>query len=215
MLFRAERRFRFLKSALPEKGRTFMFRNIKGAPGYISKHKKLEVLKLLAAFALIAGLIVIGMVTTGSKKNLLTVVAVLGCLPACRVMASLIAIWPYHSLDAASCARIRESADTVRVFFDFVFTSQEAIYPVCSIAICGHTVCGYMKEKTKLLSGAEEHLKKAVRAEGIQKVSVKIFDNEEAYRKRLIEMRALDTADEGKSDGIELQMANLFMNFSL
>lgn len=41
-------------------------------------------------FGVSIGLYVMGYVTTGSNKNLLTIVAVLGCLPACKSLVNLI-----------------------------------------------------------------------------------------------------------------------------
>ena len=43
-----------------------------------------------------------GYVTTKTKLNLLTVVAVLGCLPASRILVNLIMVMPHDSIDEAT-----------------------------------------------------------------------------------------------------------------
>ena len=62
----------------------------KGTYGYIENHKAYVAIRTLIYFLLCVGLYVMGYVTTGSNKNLLTVVAILGCLPACKSLVNLI-----------------------------------------------------------------------------------------------------------------------------
>ena len=52
-----------------------MFRIKKGHHGYIKRKKRLLLGEVLGLLIGIIGLVVIGVVTTGSRKNLLTVVA--------------------------------------------------------------------------------------------------------------------------------------------
>ena len=54
----------------------------KGRPGYLDSQKKKEILKTAMMFGLVIAIMATGYLTTHTKKNLLTVVAVLGCLPA-------------------------------------------------------------------------------------------------------------------------------------
>ena len=62
----------------------------KGSYGYIKNHRVVAALRTLLFFGVSIGLYVMGYVTTGSNKNLLTIVAVLGCLPACKSLVNLI-----------------------------------------------------------------------------------------------------------------------------
>lgn len=57
----------------------------KGQPGYIKAHKMKYLIFAIVEFAIVAALVILGYVQTGSKMNLLTVVAVVGCrlLPKC------------------------------------------------------------------------------------------------------------------------------------
>ena len=55
----------------------------KGCYGYIRNHKVVTGIRTLLYLGISIGLYVMGYVTTGSNKNLLTIVAILGCLPAC------------------------------------------------------------------------------------------------------------------------------------
>ena len=63
----------------------------KGQKGYLAWNKKMSICKTLVLFAISFAVYAMGIWSTGSNQNLLTIVAVLGCLPACRSAANLIA----------------------------------------------------------------------------------------------------------------------------
>lgn len=69
----------------------------KGHYGYFTYRKKMEFLK--AAFILvgIVILLVIGIVATKSRKNLMTIAAVVSVLPFANVLVIWIALLPFHS----------------------------------------------------------------------------------------------------------------------
>ena len=57
---------------------------MKGSYEYLKARKRRTIFWTLLLFAVSASLFIAGVVTTGTKKNLLTIVAVLGVLPAAR-----------------------------------------------------------------------------------------------------------------------------------
>ena len=54
----------------------------KGNPGYIKSRKTKYLIWALVEFAVVLAIFILGYVQTGTRKNLLTVVAAVGCLPA-------------------------------------------------------------------------------------------------------------------------------------
>ena len=54
----------------------------KGKPGYLNYKKKAEILRTVIYFAIVAAIFLLGYTQTHTRLNLMTVVAVLGCLPA-------------------------------------------------------------------------------------------------------------------------------------
>ena len=73
-----------------------MFRIKKGHHGYIKRKKRLLLGEVLGLLIGIIGLVVIGVVTTGSRKNLLTVVAMVSVIPMVNQLVILIALWKYQ-----------------------------------------------------------------------------------------------------------------------
>ena len=80
----------------------------KGTSGYLRTQKNYEILRTVLYFAISLSLFIAGWVTTGSRENLLTIVAVLGCLPACKSMVSLIMILKCRPMAAGLSQKIQE-----------------------------------------------------------------------------------------------------------
>ena len=69
----------------------------KGKRGYL-KGKKLKNLLIVILFiGLIAGLMITGILITGNKKNIFTIMAILNVLPMAHFLTALIAVFPYKS----------------------------------------------------------------------------------------------------------------------
>ena len=73
-----------------------MFHMRKGHHGYIKRKKRLLLIEVLVMLIGIIGLVVIGVVTTGSRKNLLTVVAIVSVIPMVNQLVILVALWKYQ-----------------------------------------------------------------------------------------------------------------------
>lgn len=71
----------------------------KGKAGYLAEKKKRLGLQALAEFAVVALILIIGYVITKTRLNIFTVVAIVGCLPAARVLVEFIAMFPYRSIE--------------------------------------------------------------------------------------------------------------------
>ena len=71
----------------------------KGKPGYLNYKKKAEILRTVIYFAIVAAIFLLGYTQTHTRLNLMTVVAVLGCLPASKALVGVIARFPYPSID--------------------------------------------------------------------------------------------------------------------
>ncbi len=65
-------------------------RTEKGQPGYVKARKQKYLLVAVVEFAIVIAIFVTGYIQTGSRLNLLTVVAVVGCLPAAKMLVEFI-----------------------------------------------------------------------------------------------------------------------------
>ena len=115
----------------------------KGTHGYLRTQKNYEILRTALYFAISLSLFIAGWVSTGSRENLLTIVAVLGCLPACKSLVEMFMFLRYKGCDEKDAAQIAAHTGGLTGLYDMVFTSYEKNYVIHHLTVCGNTVCGY------------------------------------------------------------------------
>ena len=149
----------------------------KGDAGYLRRRKRLLILEAVVSFGLVAALVIAGYVTTKTKLNLLTVVAVLGCLPASRILVNLIMVMPHDSIDEATELEISAVTEELTVAYDLVITSEKKAMPVAAVAIYNNTICGYVPVKKVDVDYAAKHIKSIMKQNQFDKVVVKLFQS--------------------------------------
>lgn len=77
----------------------------RGTRGYLRTQKIYEILRTVIYFAISLSLFIAGWVSTGSRENLLTIVAVLGCLPACKSLVEMFMFLRYRGCDEQVAAK--------------------------------------------------------------------------------------------------------------
>lgn len=187
----------------------------KGNPGYIEKRKQNRILKTVLQFGIVAALLVLGISQTNTRLNLLTLVAVLGCLPASKSLVEAIMIFPHHSIEEAKAQEIREKTSELTVAYDLVFTSEKHIMPVDCILISDNTICGYASNKKTDTAFATKHLKQILYANQFTNVSVKLFENYNAFVTRAEEMNSLAARTGNDTKKKEAKIQQIILNISL
>lgn len=174
----------------------------KGSYGYIANHRIVSAIRTVLFFGVSIGLYVMGYVTTGSNKNLLTIVAVLGCLPACKSLVNLIVF-----LRASGCSEtLRERVSVydreLTAFYDMYFTSYQKNFAISHMALKGSVLCGVTENARCDCNKAEKHLEQMLSQEGIKNITVKIYSNADKYIDRLGQIVSLDTDEHRNRDQI-------------
>ena len=165
----------------------------KGSYGYIANHRRVALVRTLLYFAVSIGLYVMGYVTTGSNRNLLTVVAVLGCLPACKSLVNLILF-----LRAAGCSEALKNKvmgfdRELRTFYDLYFTSYQKNFAISHMTLQGNMLCGIAEKTGTDCNEAERHIEQMLSQEGIKNVTVKIYSDPGKYVDQLGQIAKLNT----------------------
>lgn len=187
----------------------------KGDEGYIRSRKKKVIIKTLFQFCIVVALLALGVWQTGDRMNLLTVVAILGCLPASKSLVEVIMIAPHHSIAEEKALEIRKNTENLTRAFDMVFTSEKKIMPVESIVISDNTVCGYTSNPKVNTSEVAKHIKKYLDVNKFAKTSVKIFDSYTTYIKRVEDMNTIAAVENGDVKEKETQIRQVILSLSL
>lgn len=180
-----------------------MFSNdkYKGARDYLKVQGRYELARTILYFAISISLFVAGIIATGSRKNLLTLVAVLGCLPACKSAVDAFMFLRFKGCSREHAEAIESHMKGLKGLYDRVFTSYDKNYQVAHMAVKGNTVCGFTQDEKFAEQDFYKHIANILQKDGFKDVSVKIFSDIGKYAARLEQLQELD-ADERSTDGI-------------
>lgn len=181
--------------------RIFSNEGYKGTKDYLKTQKKYEIMRTVLYFAVSLALFLAGWITTKSRLNLLTVVAVLGCLPASKSAVGMIMFLRFQGCTRENAALIEAHSEGLRGLFDMVFTSYEKNYNVAHITVKGNTICGFTQEGDFEEQAFGRHLDALLKTDNFKDASIKIFRDIRKYTERLEQLKSLD-ADERNTEGI-------------
>lgn len=187
----------------------------KGEAGYLEVRRKQLIIKAVLEFGIVLALLGLGIWQTGTRLNLLTLVAVLGCLPASKALVEVIMILPHHSTAPETASEISKKTGLLTTVFDLVFTSQKKIMPVDSILILDNTICGYTSNKKTDAVYAGKHIRQILEQNKYSKVSVKIFTDYKSFLKRAEEMECMAEENRPKTEKKEQAIRQIILNISL
>lgn len=176
--------------------RMFSTGGVKGTRNYLKTQKKYEVIRTVIYFAISISLFVAGYIQTGKRANLLSIVAILGCLPASKSAVGTIMFLRFKSCAEQAAAEIEKHCQGLHCLYDMVFTSYKRNYVISHLAVCGNTVCGYAEKSDFAENEFNKHIGEILRLDGHKSVTVKIFTNLSRYTERLEQMKDLDTEDD-------------------
>ncbi len=172
---------------------------VKGNYGYLKNKRNQVLVMTILMFAVSMSLLAAGIITTGSNKNLLTIVAVLGCLPACKSAVSLIMYCKAAGCSIETKEVIEKVQGELIGMYDMYFTSYKNNFPVSHMVVEGKNICGYTEKKfdTGL---CEEHLETILKQSGYKDFTIKIFTDLVKYTDRLSQIDKIDREKTPKRD---------------
>lgn len=160
----------------------------KGTYGYI-KYQKLRTFLITFILFLIPLVIYFtGYFYTGTRMNLFTVVAILGCLPACKSMVSLIMIIMQKPTPADVYQKASKAGGSLVSGYDLVFTAYEHVTPVNAMVICGNQVVCYTPDEKTEIAYIEKHLSRILTANGFPSVQPKVMNDLKKYLQRVSDL---------------------------
>jgi len=183
--------------------RMFSYDSYKGTPNYLKEQRIYEIIRTILYFAISISLFIAGYMATKTKTNLLTIVAVLGCLPACKSLVSVIMFCRFRGLPSEEIPAFQKASDTLVQLYDMVFTGYDKTYVVSHLVIKGDTVAGYTNQKDFDEKGFQGHIGNLLKADGLTNVTMKIFTDQNSYFRRIGEMKELNTEEKRTSSIVQ------------
>lgn len=178
---------------------------IKGEPGYLNRQKKVVLIRTIIFFAISLAVFLIGYWSTKTKANLMSVVAVVGLLPACKSAVSLIMYLRTPKYSETILQSIQNAAGDVPALYHMYLTSYKENFPLNCIAIRGNNIMGYTEFDSCNAVACEEHIQLIAAQNSFKNLNIKIFKGSELkkYEERL---NQLQSAEAGKKESELLEL---------
>ena len=157
----------------------------KGTSGYLRTQKNYEILRTVLYFAISLSLFIAGWVTTGSRENLLTIVAVLGCLPACKSIVNLIMLCRAKGCSREAYEQIRPCEGRLIGMCDLYFTSYQKNFPISHMVVDGKVILGFSENEKCDLDAATAHLQTMLKQGGFKDYTITLTKDLKKYCEQL------------------------------
>ncbi|MBE5875309.1 MAG: hypothetical protein E7290_00320 [Lachnospiraceae bacterium] len=182
---------------------------VKGDYGYMQRQTKLEIIKTVVFFGLSFGLMLMGYLSTGTKTNLLTVVAVLGLLPASKSLVSMIMYLKVPKYKEEVWQSVEEKKGEVKVLYNLYLTSYKKNFAINAFAIRGNNVIGYTEFEKCDVEACQTHIQDLAKMNSLSNLTIKIFKEQKKFEERLVQLKELESGSK------ETEIAQLLCDISL
>jgi hypothetical protein len=156
----------------------------KGTFGYIKAQKKKRTLITAGLFLIPIVIFLTGLHETGTRLNMFTFVAIMGCLPASRSAVSMIMMLMQKSTDPEVYRQVEERAGDLVRAYELTISAYEKNTSLDSLVICGYHVAAYSSDPKTDVTFAQNHIKEILKGNGYR-ADVKIFTDLKHYLDRV------------------------------
>ena len=187
----------------------------KGTPGYLSYKKRIEIIRTIIYFGIVAAIFLLGYFQTKTRLNLFTVAAVLGCLPAAKALVDVIVRLPYRSVDKKIVSDLSEKAGNLTACYDLVFTSTEKIMAVDCIVVSGSTIFGYTHYAKTDPEETQKHIKNILDENGFTGFTVRILREYKPFLARAEGLDHIAAVEKADTVAQDKKICAILLNVSL
>ena len=156
----------------------------KGTYGYLNRNKISAWKKSLLMLSVPIIIFLAAWTVSKTRNNVMTVVAIVGCLPGCNQIVRAIMASRYHSIDRSLYEETEKARGDRLALYENVFTSYEQTYSVDCAVISGRDIVGYSSDERMDAGKAQEHIR-GILKNNSYKQNVKIFKDRKAFLDRV------------------------------
>ena len=146
--------------------------------------KKRKLLLTAVLFAVPLFIFFTALIYFKTRLTIWTVITVVGCLPACKMLVNLIMLFRSPSLDQETYQKIADHAGELAMSYEMYMTFYEKSAFIDAFAICGNLVVGYSSDPKIDAAFMEAEAQKILKGNGYR-TTVKIFTDLKPFLDRL------------------------------
>lgn len=177
-------------------------RKQKGDYGFLNYQKKKTLLLTICFFGLVIAIFITGFVTTKSRMNVLTVVAVLGCLPACKQAVNCIMVFRKKPCSEERHQRILACSGSVPTAYELYITSPKTAYAFDAASVQGRDVILLTHPEKMNTKECQTFLKEILKNNDKSDYNVRIYEEEKRFCERLKQLSEKPEETSEESDFI-------------
>lgn len=156
----------------------------KGDFGYVKAERKKRLITTIILFLIPILAYIGGVIVTETNQNIITIVAIVGCLPACKSLVGLIMIFLVKPMDQTHYEKIVQHAGELVMSYEMFLTTYEKNTDVECFAVCGNKVVGFSSKIKGSSQFIEDHVRKILKQNGY-KTEVKVLTELKPFLERL------------------------------
>ncbi len=156
----------------------------KGESGYLQEKQKRAWIYVILFAAVIAALLVIGILIWGSNQNILTVAAIVMVLPAARFGVNLIMLAPKKPSDAAVIRETEKTAPDLMRLYDMVIGTSKKPVGTGAIVISDSALCIYETQKDTDVDFLTNQVNNFLHGDSIF-ISVNVYNDRTKFMNRI------------------------------
>lgn len=169
---------------------------------YFNQKRIREIIKTIILFVVPLSLFVAGYLATNTKANLLTIVAVLGLLPASKSCVDMILYLRFHGCSKEDYELLKDAMDAFDLkAYGLVFTSYQRSYEVAGCIVKNGYVCGYLSNHKDMHEDLEKHITQIAKQDS-QKATVAMYEKAEDFLERIKVLSEKETENEEKDKNL-------------
>lgn len=178
-----------------------MFKKKKGEYGYITKSKRIDVIKMAIYVAIALFIFCLGLVLNKmSYQNIFTIVAILFVLPWARVLVEFIVFFPYKTPSKEQYDKVRSViSDEAVLASDMVITSTEKSMGLNFLVMGNGYVIGVVMNQKQSVDEIQNYLRKGVN-NWSDKYRVKLYGNFDDFLKDVREAKEKEITEKEREN---------------
>ena len=175
----------------------------KGDYGYYAYEKKKRIGIVCLLFGICLGIYITGLIMTHTNKNMFSLVAILGVLPAAKWATEMIMILLQKDIDPEVYEITEKIAGALTHGYELCITAYEGRLALDAVVICGNFVVCYSSAEKGRFEFMETHMRKIFHGNGLGNPTVKIFRRLDQYKERISQLNSEIIKEEQRAADIE------------
>lgn len=175
----------------------------KGEYGYIDYSVKKTIIRSVISVGLTVAIFLTGLFRYGSNRNVFSIIAAIGCLPAGWSVVNMIMFLRSGRCSENAHEEIEKHKGGLFIQYDLEMTSEAANYSISAVTVLEKNVCAITEDPKLDIEDCEKHIRLQIGQSGYSDYTVKVFDDLNKFCLRLDQLENLRESNNIHPEEIE------------